>query len=326
MRLSIIVPVYNVEPYVERCLRSLLEKQELSLTNYEVIVTNDGSPDNSRAVVERLQQEFSNLILINQVNQGVSMARNSAIAIAQGDYILPIDPDDYAVPQCLLPALEQAERNNLDVLYCAYEIFDENDRSVWRTDYSHLENRIDNGYDGYFAVRGPKVRDPDRSVAILYRRNLLRRYEIEYPKDVPMLEDGLFLGKVFTVAERVGYSNHNFYQRTTRQGSATQSNKWNDEDTLRGYITVLHELKSFDIYTNKKNTDINNHLKAKYAFLALYVSINKCDIVQYYHIVNKIKSVNVKYDTYGVKFNYKRMLIIFNISPFLFFLTNRVLK
>ncbi|MDV7401681.1 glycosyltransferase, partial [Arthrospira platensis SPKY1] len=103
-----------------------------------------------------LQSEFPNIVLINQKNQGVSMARNNALAIAKGTYMMPIDPDDYVVPNCFKRALEQAESHKLDVLYCAFEIFDVNHQSTWRTDYSQLIDRVDSGYDGYFAVRGIK--------------------------------------------------------------------------------------------------------------------------------------------------------------------------
>ena len=267
MRISIIVPVYNVEAYVERCLRSLLENQDLSPDEYEVIVVNDGSPDNSREVIERLQQEFINVVLIDQENQGVSMARNNAISIAKGRYILPIDPDDYIVPNSLLPALEYAEHNQFDILYCAFEIYDENDISIWRTDYSALDKRIDSGYDGYFAVRGPKVKDPDRSVAMFYQLDFLQQHQINYPKDVPMLEDGLFLGLVFSVAQRVGYWNKDFYQRTTRPESATNSNSWIKDRTIDGYLLALKSIDKH--YPQSKDNRVLNHLKVKFAALYL---------------------------------------------------------
>ena len=101
MLLSIIVPAYKVEGYIERCIRSL-EDQDLSKEQYEIIITNDGSPDRCKEIVESLQDEFPNIILINQENQGVSMARNNAMAIAKGKYILPIDPDDYVVPNSFI--------------------------------------------------------------------------------------------------------------------------------------------------------------------------------------------------------------------------------
>ena len=84
LQLSIILPIYNVAPYVEKCIRSL-EDQDIPKDTYEIICVNDGSPDNSQQIVEKLQQEFSNIILINQKNQGVSVARNVGIEKARGN-------------------------------------------------------------------------------------------------------------------------------------------------------------------------------------------------------------------------------------------------
>jgi glycosyltransferase involved in cell wall biosynthesis len=257
--------MYNVAPYVERCLRSLAN-QDIPYDDYEIICVNDGSPDNCAEIVKRLQNEIPNIILINQENQGVSMARNNAIKIAKGNYILPIDPDDYVVPNSLKNALEKAESGQLDVLYCAFEIYDENSKPIWRTNYAHFEKRIDSGYDGYFAVRGIKVQDPDRSWAILYRLDKLKQYQINYPKDVPYLEDGLFLGKVFAVAKRVGYSDTDFYHRTTRIGSATHSNLYNTDKARSGFamtIAILNEfIEKYKI--NVQSLVILNHIKCQF--------------------------------------------------------------
>ena len=77
-RLSIIIPMYNVASYVERCIRSL-ENQDIPKEDYELICINDGSPDNCKEIIVRLQKEFSNIILIDQENQGVSRARNNGV-------------------------------------------------------------------------------------------------------------------------------------------------------------------------------------------------------------------------------------------------------
>ena len=192
MRLSIIIPAYKVADYIEKCIRSL-EDQDIPKSDYEIIVTNDGSPDNSKEIVEKLQQEFNNIMLINQENQGVSMARNNGIAIAKGKYILPIDPDDYVVPNTFKRVLSKADQNDLDVLYLGFEIFDADEKSIWKTDYAIHDTIIYSGVEGYFEARGFEVKDPDRSWAILFKKEMLNKFDITYPKDVPYLEDGLFL-------------------------------------------------------------------------------------------------------------------------------------
>ena len=147
MRLSIILPAYNVAAYIEKCIRSLMQ-QDLNVSDCEVIVTNDGSPDNVKEVVEKLQKEFGNIILINQDNQGVSMARNNAIAVAKGKYIMAVDPDDYILPNTLNRVLTIAETKDLDVFYLGFEIFDEHGKSAWHTNYEKLEDQIYSGVEG----------------------------------------------------------------------------------------------------------------------------------------------------------------------------------
>ena len=168
MRLSIIIPVYNVAEYIEKCVYSLLQ-QDIPTEEFEIIIINDGSPDNSREVVMNLMKTVNNIVFIDQENRGVSMARNAGIAKAKGEFILPVDPDDYILPNTLKINLEHAEKNNLDVLYLSFEILNAAGKPVWHTDYAIQEKQVYPGVDGYFAARGKGIRDPDRSWAILYR-------------------------------------------------------------------------------------------------------------------------------------------------------------
>lgn len=94
MKLSIIIPVYNVEQYLERCVESC-EKQDVSKDDYEIIIVNDGSPDNSLLIAQELAEKYDNISVISQENRGLSGARNTGIVNAKGEYIWCIDSDDY---------------------------------------------------------------------------------------------------------------------------------------------------------------------------------------------------------------------------------------
>ena len=312
--------MYKVAPYVERCLRSLAN-QDIPFKDYEIICVNDGSPDNCAEIVMKLQKEIPNIVLINQENQGVSMARNNAIAVAKGKYMMPIDPDDYLVPNCLKAVIDQTESNQLDVLYCAFEIFDVNHQSIWRTDYSELTNKVDNGYEGYFAVRGVKVKDPDRSWAILYRMDVLRKYEIRYPKDVPFLEDGLFLGKVFALVERVGYNDKDFYKRTTRIGSATNSRLFYSEKAISGFIKAVQDIHLFATKNNLKSEskELVNHVVAKFVILSISSSASALRFTEYFKTIAILKLHGLtKIENKGVRFFYKNYVEVYNKSKLLF--------
>ncbi len=115
MRLSIIIPVYNVEKYISKCLDSILN-QDLFFNDYEIIIINDGSTDDSLRIAEKYATGNSNIRVINRVNGGVGSARNCGMDNATGKYIYFIDPDDYLHENCLKTLVETCEREDLDIL------------------------------------------------------------------------------------------------------------------------------------------------------------------------------------------------------------------
>ena len=312
--------MFKVADYINRCIESL-ESQDIDKNLYEIICINDGSPDNCREIVENLQKKYSNIVLINQENQGVSMARNNGIAIAKGKYILPIDPDDYVVPNTFKRIANLVEADNYDVFYLGFEIFDVNEKSIWKTNYSKQEGETFSGVEGYFEPRGYDVKDPDRSVAILYKKQLLEDYNITYPKDVPYLEDGLFLAKVFAVATKVGFDNEIFYQRTTRIGSATNSKLFHSEKAINGFINAINDLKLFSsiIKLNKQQQYLVNHVLAKFFLLCISPSVFSFKFKQYFKTIKKLKQSGIKnIETDGLRFHYKRHISFYNFSKLFF--------
>lgn len=142
MKLSVIIPVYNVAPYVRKCVESVLA-QDLDPKDYEVILVDDGSTDGSGEICDSLtpcpspeerganittssvsaspEERGVNVVVIHQENQGLSAARNVGIAVAKGKYIQFVDSDDYLEPNVLAGLVEQMEREQLDVLRFDYQ-------------------------------------------------------------------------------------------------------------------------------------------------------------------------------------------------------------
>ena len=132
MKLSIIVPIYNVAPYLRKCVNSLLAQD---ISDYEIILVDDGSTDDSGAIADEIVREVMGnatnrqspiancptISVIHQENAGLSAARNSGIAKAQGEYIWFVDSDDYVESNVLGVLMEQIERDNLDVLRFRYQ-------------------------------------------------------------------------------------------------------------------------------------------------------------------------------------------------------------
>ena len=115
MDLSIIVPVYNVEKYIRACIESIY-RQGLDENCYELIIVNDGTKDQSMNIISDIIEQHNNIIIINQTNQGLSVARNNGISVAKGEYILMPDSDDLLIENSLHPLLESAIKSQADLI------------------------------------------------------------------------------------------------------------------------------------------------------------------------------------------------------------------
>lgn len=123
-KVSIIVPVYNVEKYLPKCVDSILSQ---TYYDFELLLVDDGSPDSSGNICEDYAQKDSRVRVIHQDNQGLGGARNTGISVAKGEYVLFVDSDDYVHPQLLEKTLSVAETEDCDVVMFNAVAVDEND-------------------------------------------------------------------------------------------------------------------------------------------------------------------------------------------------------
>lgn len=118
-KISIVIPVYNVEKFVERCILSC-EKQDIHQEEFELIVVNDGSNDSSLNIIKELVLSYANIKILDQDNQGLSMARNNGFKMASGQYVWFVDSDDWIEENCLGELYRILMRDNLDALSLSY--------------------------------------------------------------------------------------------------------------------------------------------------------------------------------------------------------------
>ena len=142
MKVSIIVPVYNVEAYLNKCVESLLD-QDLPEKDYEIILVDDGSTDWSGRICDAYAADHANICAIHQENRGLSGARNTGVMAASGEYVQFVDSDDYLVPYVLGALVRQMEESDLDILRFNYqnvnlsgEVFEPNKYSKPFVDFS----------------------------------------------------------------------------------------------------------------------------------------------------------------------------------------------
>ena len=221
MFLSIIVPVYNVKAYLERCIASLLD-QDLDRSEHEIILVDDGSTDGSGTLCDELAARETNIRVIHKENGGLSSARNAGIAVAGGDYIQFVDSDDYLMPSVLKGLREQIESHNLDILRYNYqnvneagEVFEPNKVSKPFTDFStticngvtFLTERL--GYACY-------------ACQFVVRTELLRNGSGTFTEGI-YFEDVDWTPRILVQARRVASTDAMVYNYLFRTGSITRT-------------------------------------------------------------------------------------------------------
>ncbi len=321
MYLSVIIPMYNVEPYVERCLRSL-EDQDIPRDDYEIICINDGSPDNSREVVKILQGEYNNITLIDQENQGVSCARNNGIEVASGKYLLFIDPDDYVLPASLGRILKNADEKNVEVSFLGFT-FLRIDGSIRKEIlYPDLGGKVFTGTKSYFVSRKDRSIDPDRMVAVLFNTAFINAHKFRYLENVPYLEDGEFISRILCMAQRVIFDAYPFYMRITREGSATNSDLYLSMKARNGFFLSAENLIKLQMEKSLSEEQRNflNQPIAKFVLLPLMASASPRTCRTYRKVKGEIISRNMQQlDLHGCDIIYTRFGTVYNKSMSSFF-------
>ena len=256
MKLSIIVPIYNVAPYLRKCVDSLLTQD---IVDYEIILVDDGSTDNSGAIADELaaypqplpEGKGVSIKVIHQANAGLSAARNTGIKAAQGDYILFVDSDDYLQPNTLDTLLEQAERDNLDVLRFRYqnvkesgEVFNPYKNDIFYNDYStslidgltFLNERMGTQcYAWQFVIKSDIVRKELFTPGIYF-------------------EDTDWTPRMLLHAKRVASTDLVVYNYLWREGSITlsQHDVSKQRKQLNDKITIVNNLNQIKVKVSDK--------------------------------------------------------------------------
>ena len=250
--LSVIIPVYNVERYVERCIRRL-ETQDMDQASYEIICINDGSPDGSREIIIRLSDEFGNIRLIDQENGGVSIARNTGIKNAAGKYLLFIDPDDFVLDNTLGEIMKNALSCNAQMIVPGYNYFDHAGKIIGKKIFENYENQILRGIEAYPVLRGKfqkqkypiEVMIADSSVGILFDAGLFRENSFYYVPGVILNQDCELLARIHSCVESCLILTTEFYCVMEREGSATRSTYRSSDKVIRGYVLAAESLNIF---------------------------------------------------------------------------------
>lgn len=199
MKLSIIVPIYNVEPYIEECIRSLY-CQDIPMTDYEVICIDDCSPDKSASIIEELQKEYSTLHLIrHERNKKLGGARNTGIRAAKGKYLLFVDSDDMLKPNCLKQLIDEIDSQQDDYIHFnLVQLYSEG--HYGKEPHFDIDSQQRTGVDMFFSNQ-LDWREQISACRKMYRIDFLRSNDLYFAEDT-MYEDNDFAMRVAAAATK----------------------------------------------------------------------------------------------------------------------------
>lgn len=269
IKVSIIIPVYNVEKYLEECLNSAVNQ---TLKEIEIICVNDGSTDSSLEILKKYEEKYNNITIINQENKGLSGARNSGLNKAKGKYIYFFDSDDIIDLNTCKECYLLCEDERLDILTFDAEVFYDNMnvKSNYKFNYDRkniLRHDVMRGYDYYkYCI----LNNVYRSSACLqiFNKEFLNKNELYFYEGI-LHEDELFTIKATLLSNRISYIDKQFFKRRVRENSIMTKEK-GYKNSL-GYYTVAKELYEF-YNENLYNLDIEISQILLKSIFNLYIS------------------------------------------------------
>lgn len=239
MKLSVIVPIYGVAKYLCKCIDSLLSQD---IMDYEIILVDDGSPDDCPQICDEYVVQYPNIIkVIHQSNAGLSVARNAGLAIAQGDYIMYVDSDDYLQPNVLGALMEQVERERLDVLRFNYQ--NVNEQYEVFLPFKDAKRDVDYSED---VVDGETFLNKRLGPACYAVMFVVRREIVLQEQFTPNIyfEDTDWTPRMLINAQRVASTPMVVYNYLWRQGSITLPTEAKKrEKVLRDKMSLLYGFK-----------------------------------------------------------------------------------
>lgn len=261
IKLSVIVPCYNVEDYLEKCVDSIISN---NISDMEVILVNDGSKDNTLKLIKKLEKKYKCIKVVDKVNGGLSDARNAGMKVAKGKYIAFVDSDDSVNENMFVEMLKKAEEGDFDLVTCCTKmVYDDHDLNVG-TGYENdligkdaIKNQM---YDFYPAAWNK-----------LYKKDVLK--EIEFKKGY-VYEDVEFIYRLLPNLNSIGYVPGYYYNYMQREGSITYT--YNDKlyhmvDNFDTIIKYYKENNIFDEYREEIE-----YVFMRYAFATFIKRLAKC--------------------------------------------------
>ena len=282
-KVSIIVPVYNVEQYLEKCLDSLVNQ---TLEDIEIIVINDGSPDHSQDIIDRYAKKYRQIRSVIKENGGISSVRNHGIKVASGEYIGFVDGDDYAELNMFETLYHLAKENDANVACCGYYLTYE-DRDVAMKEYHYQNTR--EMLTRFYGVLWDKI----------YKREFVQKMDFCFPEK-RRFEDSFYLTHMALYCDKFVFTDEPLIHYVQRSSSLTTTRNSTSLDA----VYMLNELKKY--YESKDKAE-EYHDELEYVFIKFCLGnpfISSCKIPDK---VERKEALDLLWDTLNTSYpNWKK--------------------
>ncbi len=261
-KLSIIVPIYNVEAYLEECVNSLIGQ---TYQNLEIILVNDGSTDRCGEICDQFSRKYSNIKVVHQSNKGLPHARNAGLDIATGDYIGFIDSDDTIHRDMYQTLISAAEQTSADMAVCNCSIFNKNGVKA-------ISQRFGAKTMAYADGEGLQWYDyaMDSACTKVYKHEIIKNFELRFEdKSIVAQEDFWFLIRYCSHISRIVSVPDAFYQYRERGSSISRSSI--DKDITQRCITFIELTEQYLKTVGRYSSEFLEHMTLN----LMYASINQ---------------------------------------------------
>ena len=315
--ISVIVPVYNVEKYIEKCLNSLINQ---TLKNIEIIVVNDGTKDNSQDIIDKYTKKYKNITSYTKKNGGLSSARNYGMKKAKGEYISFIDSDDYVDIHMYEDMYNKAKEKDFDLVVC-------NLKYVYDTKEVLASSNLNNDLLTKDQIKKSYLYIYPAAWNKIYKKDLLKNIEF---KEKIWFEDVEFLYRLYPNINNMGYINKHYYYYVQRDGAITSTFNKKLYDYISNWNGIIDFYKKENLYNEYKNELEYCYVRYIYATFVKR-AVNYKNKKEYNLAVDEaIKNVKKQFPNYRHnKYFYKSLkgiyLLIFNkkIANIVYFIEKR---
>lgn len=276
MKLSIIIPAYNVAPYLRKCLDSCLE-QNIEKEEYEIIVVNDGSTDNSLDIIKDYVLNHQNVKLINKPNGGLSSARNAGLKMATGKYIWFVDSDDW-IAEIIPTLLNKIKGKNVPDVFCFdTNIVDDNGNFKTSIKRKLFPDVVNDGLSVFASMVFPY----SAVQFYIWKRNFLIKNKLLF-KEGALYDDWQFILRAFSLMDGCIYLGFPAYYYRVRQNTISTSAK-----TFRNVHDCIETACDYYDFINSQNVSLRSQKM-------LYKGVCRMVVDAYKQTVKDVKSIDEK--------------------------------